>query len=78
MAALVLTMVVCLLLGLAVVLAVAVPARREGKDLLTPRGEEVVARVRERTEHVASATKERTEEVLATAKDKVGEVLPSR
>ena len=71
-------MVVCLLLGLAVVLAVAVPARREGKDLLTPRGEEVVARVRERTEHVASATKERTEEVLATAKDKVGEVLPSR
>ncbi|HOF36786.1 MAG TPA: hypothetical protein PLZ83_03210 [Dermatophilaceae bacterium] len=77
MAALVLTMVVCLLLGLAVVLAVAVPARREGKDLLTPRGEEVVARVRERTEHVASATKERTEEVLATAKDKVGEVLPS-
>ncbi|HOA02982.1 MAG TPA: hypothetical protein PKI27_11725 [Dermatophilaceae bacterium] len=78
MAALVLTMVVCLLLGLAVVLAVAVPARREGKDLLTPRGEEVVARVRERTEHVATATKERTEEVLATAKDKVGEVLPSR
>ena len=78
MAALVLTMVVCLLLGLAVVLAVAVPARREGKDLLTPRGEEVVARVRERTEHVASATKERTEEGLATAKDKVGEVLPSR
>ena len=78
MAALVLTMVVCLLLGLAVVLAVAVPARREGTDLLTPRGEEVVARVRERTEHVASATKERTEEVLATAKDKVGEVLPSR
>ena len=77
MAALVITMVVCLLLGLAVVLAVAVPARREGKDLLTPRGEEVVARVRERTEHVASATKERTEEVLATAKDKVGEVLPS-
>jgi hypothetical protein len=77
MAALVLTMVVCLLLGLAVVLAVAVPARREGKDLLTPRGEEVVARVRERTEHVATATKERTEEVLATAKDKVGEVLPS-
>jgi hypothetical protein len=78
MAALVLTMVVCLLLGLAVVLAVAVPARREGKDLLTPRGEEVVARVRERTEHVASATKERTEEVLSSAKDKVGDVLPSR
>ena len=78
MAALVLTMVVCLLLGLAVVLAVAVPARREGKDLLTPRGEEVVARVRERTEHVASATKESTEEVLSSAKDKVGDVLPSR
>lgn len=78
MAALVITMIVCLLLGLAVVVAVAVPARREGKDLLTPRGEEVVARVRERTEHVASATKERTEGVLASAKDKVGDVLPTR
>ena len=77
MAALVMTMIVCLLLGLGVVLAVAVSARREGKDLLTLRGEHVVARVRERTEHVATATKERTEEVLATAKDKVGEVLPS-
>jgi hypothetical protein len=78
MAALVITMILCLLLGLAVVVAVAVPARREGKDLLTPHGEQVVARVRERTEHVASATKVRTEGVVASAKDKVGEVLPSR
>ncbi len=78
MAALVFAMIVCLLLGLAVVLAVAVPARREGKDLLTPQGERVVARVRERTESVATATKERTEGVLSTAKDKVGDVLPTR
>ncbi len=78
MAALVISMLVCLLLGLAVVVGVAVPARREGKDVLTPRGEEVVARVRERTESVASATRERTGGALATAKDKVGEVLPTR
>ena len=78
MAALVFAMIVCLLLGLAVVLAVAVPARREGKDLLTPQGERVVARVRERTESVATATKERTEGVLSTAKEKVGDVLPTR
>ncbi len=54
MAALVMTMIVCLLLGLGVVLAVAVSARREGKDLLTLRGEHVVARVRERTDLVGS------------------------
>ena len=78
MAALVITMIVCLLLGLAVVVAVAVPARREGKDLLTARGEQVVSRVRERTGQVASATKGRTEGVVASAKDKVADVLPSR
>ncbi len=57
MTALVLTMLIVLFLGLAVVLAVAVPAQREGRDVLTPRGEHVVARVRERTEGLAATAK---------------------
>jgi len=68
MTALVLAMLLCLALGLGVVLAVVVPARRAGRDLLTPHGEHVVARVRERTESVASATRERTEGLLSTGK----------
>ena len=67
-------MILCLLLGLAVVLAVAVPARRAGRDLLTERGEHVVARVKERTDHVATVTRERTGDLIATAKDKVTDV----
>ena len=68
MTALVLAMLLCLALGLGVVMAVVVPARRAGRDLLTPHGEHVVARVRERTESVASATRERTEGLLSTGK----------
>lgn len=68
---LVVLMLVCLALGLAVVLAVAVPARREGRDVLTPHGEEVVARVRGRAESMTAATKDRTGEMLTSVKDKV-------
>jgi hypothetical protein len=68
---LVFVMLLCLGLGLAVVLAVAVPARREGRDVLTPHGEEVVARMRERSESMSSATKDRTGGLLTSVKDKV-------
>ena len=74
MITLVLAMLVCLLLGLAVVLAVAVPARREGRDFLTPKGEEVVARVKERTETVATATRERTTDFVSATKDRTSSV----
>ncbi|HRW17681.1 MAG TPA: hypothetical protein P5181_02430 [Dermatophilaceae bacterium] len=74
----VLAMLVLLAIGIAVVLLVAVPARREGREVLTAHGEDVVARVKERTETVAEATRERTEDLLATAKDKVGDRLPGR
>lgn len=67
-------MILCLLVGLAVVLAVAVPARRAGRDLLTAHGEDVVARVKERTDHVATSARERTGDLLSTAKDKVADV----
>jgi hypothetical protein len=72
MVVLVFAMILCVGIALAVVLAVAVPARREGRGLLTPHGEEVVARVKERTESVASATKERTGELVTAVKEKVG------
>jgi len=72
MVVLVFVMILCVALAVAVMLAVAVPARREGRGLLTPHGEEVVARVKERTESVASATKGRTEGIVTAVKDKVG------
>lgn len=78
MLVLVLAMVVCLGLAVAVVLLVAVPARREGRDLLTPKGEHVMARMRERTESVAAVTKDRAGELVSAAKDKVGEVRPAK
>jgi hypothetical protein len=71
MVALVFGMILVLCLGLAVVLAVALPARREGRDLLTPHGEDVVAKVRERTGTLASATAERTGDLVNSAKDRV-------
>lgn len=42
-------MMVCLALALAVVGLVAVPARRDGRELLTHRGEELVHAVKERS-----------------------------
>lgn len=47
--ALVFGMMVCLALALAVVGLVAVPARRDGRELLTHRGEELVHAVKERS-----------------------------
>ncbi len=55
MIALVFAMILCLVLGMAVVGLVAIPARRQGRELLTPHGEEMITRVKERTESVASA-----------------------
>ncbi len=69
MAPVVLGMLLVLALGVVILLAVAVPARREGRDLLTPHGEDVVARAKERTETMTAATKDRVGE----ARDRVGE-----
>lgn len=48
MVALIIGMLICVGLALAVVALVAVPARRDGRDLLTPKGEEVVTALKER------------------------------
>lgn len=48
MVALILGMLICVGLALVVVALVAVPARRDGRGILTPKGEEVVTALKER------------------------------
>lgn len=62
MTVLIFGMLVTLLIAGVVVAAVAVPAYREGRDVLTPEGEQLV-----------QAARERTVEVVGTAREKVGE-----
>lgn len=52
MTALIIAMLLCVGLAVAVVALVAIPARREGRDLFTPKGERVVGRVKDRTDAV--------------------------
>jgi hypothetical protein len=48
MVALILGMLICVVLALAIVALVAIPARRDGRDILTPKGDEVVTALKER------------------------------
>lgn len=48
MVTVVLGMLFCVALALAVVALVAVPARRQGRDVLSERGEDIVGSLRER------------------------------
>jgi hypothetical protein len=48
MVSVVLGMLFCVALALVVVALVAVPARREGRDVLSERGEDIVGSIRER------------------------------
>lgn len=57
--ALIIGMLICIGLALAVVGLVAVPARREGRDVLTPRGEEVVAAIRAQTGGTTTGAEQR-------------------
>lgn len=59
MTALILAMLICLGIAVVVVMLVAVPARREGRDVLTARGEAMVGSIRDRAE----GAKERAEAV---------------
>lgn len=69
-------MLVALALALAVVALVAVPARREGRDLLTPQGEQLVQTARDRTTEAASAAREKTVEVAGAARERVRGTAP--
>lgn len=73
MVALIIGMLICIVLAVAVVALVAIPARREGRDILTPQGEELVSLAREKTESAIG----RTGDALSTAKDKVTDTVGS-
>ena len=78
MVALVFGMLLCVVLAVAVVGVVAIPARRQGRDLLTPKGEEVVAMVREKTGSAVETAIEKTGEALGAARDKVADVTTTK
>jgi len=71
---LVLAMLLSVVLAVAVMGLVAIPARREGRDMLTPRGEEVVSRVREKTGSAVGTAREKTTEAMDAVHDKVTDV----
>ncbi len=73
MTALIIGMVLCVGLAVAVVAIVAIPARREGRELLSPQGEELVALAKERTEN----TIEKAGDALSATKDKVADSVTS-
>ena len=66
MMVLVFGMLVSVVLAVAVVGLVAIPARREGRGLLTPRGEEVVALVRDKTGEALVAARDKVADVTST------------
>ena len=78
MVVLVFGMLISVVLAVAVVGLVAIPARRQGRDLLTPKGEEVVALVREKTESAVETAIEKTGEALGAARDKVADVTTTK
>jgi len=78
MVVLVFGMLLSVVLAVAVVGLVAIPARRQGRDLLTPKGEEVVALVREKTESAVETAIEKTGEALGAARDKVVDVTSTK
>lgn len=56
MSAMIVGLLICLVLSVAVMGLVAIPARREGREILTARGERVVVKVRESADGAASRT----------------------
>ncbi len=78
MEALIVGMLLCVVLAVAVVALVAIPARRQGRDVLTPKGDDVVARVREVTGSAVATAREKTGEGVDAVRDKVSDVTSSR
>ena len=73
MVLLILGMLVCIGLAALVVALVATPARREGREVLTPKGEEVVSAVKNRTGNALN----RTGDAVGTARSRTGEAVTS-
>lgn len=71
---LVLGMIISVGLAVAVVCVVAVPARREGRDMLTPKGEEVISAMRDKTGSAVETAREKTSVAIGAARDKVADL----
>jgi hypothetical protein len=71
---LVVGMLLSVVIGVATLCMVAVPARREGREVLTPKGEDVVSLVREKTGDAIETAREKTGEALDAARDKMSDV----
>ena len=71
---LVLGMLLSVGLAMAVVGVVAVPARREGRDMLTPKGEEMVTLVWGKTGDALDTAREKTGDAFDAAREKAAEV----
>ncbi|HON74984.1 MAG: hypothetical protein U0Q14_07675 [Dermatophilaceae bacterium] len=64
MLVLVVAMLVCLGLAVTIVALVALPARREGREVFTPEGADLVARVRDRAEDVTTSALDKAQGLL--------------
>ena len=74
MTVLIIGMLVTLLVAGVVVAAVAIPAHREGRDVLSPQGEQIVQAARDRTAEAVEVARDRTVDAVGVAREKVGEL----
>jgi hypothetical protein len=71
---LVLAMLLSVGLAVTVVGMVAIPARRGGREVLTPKGEDVVSLVREKAGSAVETAREKTGGAFDVAREKVADV----
>jgi hypothetical protein len=62
-------MLLSVVLAVVVVCVVAVPARREGRGMLTPKGEDMVSMVREKTGEALGAARDKVSDVTRVSED---------
>ena len=77
MVALIIGMLICVGLALVVVALVAVPARRDGRGILTPKGEEVVTALKERQQSARDRLDRSTPDGDADAAVHAGAAVPA-
>ncbi|WEV78463.1 hypothetical protein O9K63_01330 [Janibacter cremeus] len=66
MTAVIVGLLICLVLSAVVMALVAIPARRDGREILTARGERVVVKVRERTDNASTRASEAVAQATPT------------
>jgi len=62
-------MLLSVVLAVVVVCVVAVPARREGRGMLTPKGDDMVSMVREKTGEALEAARDKVSDVTRVSED---------